>query len=75
MSDWLSKIMLFFFPAMIIFCMLFLCFFFLSVRTVLILRLRRREHRKEIIRRWKKQRKLRKAAYARIKRAGNRPQG
>jgi len=46
---------------------LFLCGFVMTERIIIILRLRRKERRKEIIRRWKRQRRLQKAAYAKIK--------
>jgi uncharacterized membrane protein YciS (DUF1049 family) len=67
MSQILQNITIYVVPALILLAFLFLCGFVMTERIIVILRLRRKEHRKEIIRRWKRQRRLQKAAYAKIK--------
>jgi len=69
MPEILQNITIYVVPALILLAFLFLCGFVMAEKVIVILRLRRRERRKEIIRRWKKQRKLRKAEYARIKKS------
>jgi hypothetical protein len=67
MPQILQNITIYVVPALILLAFLFLCGFVMTERIIIILRLRRKEHRKEIIRRWKRQRRLQKAAYAKIK--------
>ena len=67
MSQILQNITIYVVPALILLAFLFLCGFVMTERIIVILRLRRKERRKEIIRRWKRQRRLQKAAYAKIK--------